>query len=320
MFSEQNISGQVFSTLEKLMFVYGKALFDALSQGFLTLLGVFAVIYIISKVFKSTLLEGKFSFNEIITTPLIIASVCTALLSSFAVLQNWIFKPCYDLAVNLTLQAVKATYGSSHVTSIVDMLNLIEQELDTQIFSVTKRMLADTGILFHVPGMFACLIINAPFMFVWVLFVALMVDCLFKFVSICAISPLLIITYPFKALRGISIAGLRILFNAILTMFFSGIAMGFTLAIMRLSDLSPIKDDRIVREDWFFSKAYWALFLVGCISILFHLKAPRIAANLASIDDGAGAAAAVAGFGSPEYDGGQRYGHGGCWQTRGSSR
>jgi hypothetical protein len=46
---------------------------------------------------------------------------------------------------------------------------------------------------------------------------------------------------------------------------------------------------------WVFSKDYWHLFLIGFISILFHLKASTIASNISGSSDGPGAAGALVG-------------------------
>ena len=46
-----------------------------------------------------------------------------------------------------------------------------------------------------------------------------------------------------------------------------------------------------------YSSDYWALFLIGFISILFHFKAATLASAISGAQDGPGAAAAVVGAG-----------------------
>lgn len=56
--------------------------------------------------------------------------------------------------------------------------------------------------------------------------------------------------------------------------------------------------DRVCGADHFVcTKSYWAAFLIGMISVLLHLLAPRIAANLSGASDSAATAAAVVGAG-----------------------
>lgn len=62
--------------------------------------------------------------------------------------------------------------------------------------------------------------------------------------------------------------------------------------------LATYDDDKVCDLNHFTcTKSYWAAFLIGMMSVLLHLLAPRIAANLSGASDSAATAAAVVGAG-----------------------
>jgi hypothetical protein len=79
--------------------------------------------------------------------------------------------------------------------------------------------------------------------------------------------------------------------------------MGFTVAVLRYytgPDVIPLNANGSIAMgagNFVFSPQYLAVFILGFISILFHLKAATLASNISGALDGPGAAAAVVGAG-----------------------
>jgi hypothetical protein len=297
-FTADNISGQVFTTVEQFTFKYSELIFNSISKGFLGIFSVCFALYLMIQLFQKGILKGEIPVSWLFT-PAIICTMVSLALADFQFLRGWIFDPVYNMSTNLTVQAVTLGVKDYAIHNIVDMLNVIERQLDQSVFAMCRTMLAQVGLTSYIQTLFAGLIIQGVFVFVWFLFLALMIDSLFKYMAVFATSPLLVISLAFPTTKTIGITGLKILLNALLTMFFAGIAMGFTILVMKVSGLGPLDNNgNIKTDDWAFSRSYWAFFLVGLVSVYFHLKVPKLAANFSAIDDGAGVAAAVAGLGT----------------------
>jgi hypothetical protein len=71
-----------------------------------------------------------------------------------------------------------------------------------------------------------------PYMFVLSIWGAYMVEAMFKIVAVGIIAPLLTIAFVFDGTRPFSIAGLRILLGAGLTIIFASGAMGFSMSVV----------------------------------------------------------------------------------------
>ena len=75
----------------------------------------------------------------------------------------------------------------------------------------------------------AALILLIPYLFVFGIFVAFMVEAIFKFIAIGLAAPVLIAGMPFPFTRAFGIAGLRIIIGAMFTIVFAAAAMGFSM-------------------------------------------------------------------------------------------
>src|SRR5262249_24666125 len=103
----------------------------------------------------------------------------------------------------------------------------------------------------------------------------------------------------FAPTRSFTVSAVRVLLGGALTVVFASVAMGFTVAILRYytePGIIPRNADGTFAMGagaFVFSPQYLALFILGFISILFHLKAATLAANISGALDTPGAAAAV---------------------------
>lgn len=151
-------------------------------------------------------------------------------------------------------------------------------------------------------------ILAIPYLFVLGIFLAFMLEGMFKLLAVTAIAPLVIVAAAFKNTQGFAVSAFRVVLNGVLTVIFAAVAMGFTIAIMRNYSMvegipldpsgnftSSIGD--ITAADPRAKGIFWPLFILGFISVLLHLKAATLASNISGASDGPGAAAAVVGAG-----------------------
>lgn len=81
-------------------------------------------------------------------------------------------------------------------------------------------------------GFIAATMMALPYVFVLAIFAAFMVEAMFKIVAAGIIAPVLVPFAIFPPLRPFTIAGLRIIFGAALTIIFASGAMGFSMSVV----------------------------------------------------------------------------------------
>ena len=286
-------AGELFSQLDSFLFIYGRTIFEATSGIFLGVFMSFYACKIMWDVFHKTTIKQKFEIEDFIK-PIFICAFLTTILVNSVLMETWVVRPIYDLSVGLATITASLTSNLPEGSNIVTMLDLVDNRLNDVIFKQCHEIQKNIGMI-EFPLHVGIWIIEGLYLFVWFLFLALMVEALFRFMTFFAISPLLIPAFFFSATKPIATAGFKSLLHGLLSMFMAGVAMGLTIAII---GESPEKFFSPMTSDWIFGQGWCLLLLVALISISFHLKAPKIAANLANIDDGPGAAAAVAGLGT----------------------
>jgi hypothetical protein len=170
--------------------------------------------------------------------------------------------------------------------------------VETAVLPFVRLLFTSSFLSFAwIPGF----VLAAPYVFVAGMFLSYLLQSAFYFVAIPAVSPLLVALMIFPATRGFAWAGLRVLFTGALTVVMASIAMGFTAYAMQVGGRALVADLAGCEQLLSFSGlvtsgGYWAMFLIGFLSILLHLAAPRLAANIGGASDSAaGAAGVVAG-------------------------
>lgn len=177
------------------------------------------------------------------------------------------------------------------------------------------------------------LILAAPYVFVLGVFGAFLIQSSFYFLAMTIAFPIAFMASIHPAFKGYQQAVLRIMLTGALTIVMAGIALGFTSYIINIG-LSSLASDLAANAGGNFNvveniansmngtqttgainsvlnslpivsgnlllmgqSSYWAVFLIGFVSILLHLAAPRLAANIGGASDSAASAAAVVGAG-----------------------
>lgn len=294
---DATITGKIFSTLQGLIFSYGKLIFESTAEIFLTLFLLIYSCQFLWKIFQTTLLNKKFNIEDFLK-PMAITTILPVILSSSSYCEEWIVRPVYDLSVYLATLTAAKTSSFNPSTGIVGMLNLVDGRLNDVVFQHVWGIYHSQGLGLNIAVGVGVVIIWTFYFFLWALFLALMVDAIWRFMTFFAISPLLIISLLLPQTKSIGLSGFKSLLQGLLGMFMVGLAMGMTLAVLSTEGISIVDIRGDVAKEWIFSESYFSLILVSLISISFHLKAPKVAANLSGIDDGAGAAATVAALGT----------------------
>lgn len=291
---EASITAKVFTILNDFLFKYGETIFENTAQIFLTLFSAVYGCKVMWDIFYKSTFKKKYDLEDFLK-PIVICSFLTTVLSTSSYVEEWIVRPLYDLSIGLATLTASLTTDLPKESGITGMLSLVDGKLNEVVFRPCN-IIADT-IGYKVHLWFGILIIQGLYIFVWFLFLALVIEAIFRFMTFYALSPLIICSFFFEQTKPIGMAGFRSLLHGILSLFLTGVAMGMTIAIIGTSQDLFFVDGKMNR-DWIFGEQYFTLILIALVSISFHLKAPKISANLANIDDGPGAAAAVAGLGT----------------------
>jgi hypothetical protein len=223
-------------------------------------------------------------------------------LSGYEYYREWIYTPIYEGTTATAQAIIGAGSSQTHTHTITGMLETMNTKLG-KVFLLSDAICTDAGWT-HPILSFGGVFIVLPFIFVKLIFLAYVVEMVFKLLLMTTLSPLLIMCMAFPSLRGFPIAGLRVIANGCFTLIFAAVAMGFTLSALDgvISSLPMGADGFTINASTFvFSDDYWTLFILGFISILFHLKASTVASNISGSQDGPGATAAVTGAGMAAF-------------------
>jgi hypothetical protein len=292
------VSCAIFEKFDTLAQAYGRQAFDLLAPSTHLAFNAFVGVWIAWVLAIDGALLGRLSFSKLF--PSVAAfTLCGILLAGVDLYWEWFYQPLYQTMneIAVTLVSPDSTAGTQ-ASDIAGMLGIVETEV-MRAFSVATAVMKDGGIT-NLYVLVAGVVLAVPYVFVWGIFLAFVIEGVFKLLAVTAVAPLLIAAAAFKPSRGFAIAGFRIVLGGVLTVIFAAVAMGFTLSVMRFFlDQVPVADDGFTSgiSKWVMSPGYWGMFLLGFVSVLFHLKAATLAANISGASDGPGAAAAVVGAG-----------------------
>ena len=239
-------------------------------------------------------------------------TVCGVMLTTANYYWEWIYVPAYEAMNGIAVTLVsKESFTTGQVRDVASMLGVVEREI-LRVLEVVKKMIQDGG-MWNIGPIIGGLFLAVPYLFVWGIFLAFVLEGIFKLLAITAVSPLLIAAAGFRPTRGFTLTGLRVILGGVLTVVFAAVAMGFTVSIMAAQlDKMPVgaAGFKTSAADWMFGPGYWAMFVLGFISILFHQKAATRAATISGANDGPGASATVVGAGMAAAGAAVRFGLG----------
>lgn len=290
----------IFTELDNLSMRYGREAFEALAPNVRVAFSSFIGLWFAFQLLYKGLFRGELTFKELVPQALLFVAVDVALRGS-GFYWDFFYTPIRESMSGIAQMVVVPAGGEVADKSIPGLLSVVEDQI-LRVLEIGKAMIRDAGMT-GLGLIVGALILILPYLFVWCVFMAFMLEGMFKLLAITALAPLALALAAFGPTRGFSIAALRVVINGALTVIFAAVAMGFTIAVVRyytaLPDvpLSASGEIALDANKFLFSKAYLAVFILGLVSILFHLKAATLAANISGASDGPGAAATVVGAG-----------------------
>ncbi len=294
---ETCISCPIFGELDALAQTYADQAFNALAPRISQLFNAFIGLWFAYELVFKLMLRGEFALQRFLSQVMVFVA-CSVALENADIFMTYVYQPLRTAMGGLTQMLVAVPATGIADTSYEGLLRTVENEL----WSVLKLAfyLISEGGLMNTLALFGGLVMAIPFAFVWAIFLAYLLEGTFKLLAVSALAPVLIAAAAFRPTRAFTVMGLRIGLSGVLTVVFAGVAMGFTLSVLNAAVQSAPISSGDIGDDvdtYIRSFDFISLFLIGVISILFHLKASTLASILSGATDGPGAAATVAGVG-----------------------
>lgn len=300
------ISVSMFKELHAIALDYSASAFTSIAS--LTLKLYFAVVSLWWTYIAVQFARGKGDLSSIFEHLFVITCVSVLLLafnrSGFSIFNNAFYAPVNALTSGIS-EALLKTFSRGNAPhqgeSILELLWFLEREIN-KLTDFTKAM---SGALswYNFHAHLLLLLVLIPYMFVWMIFLAFVLNYIFKITAITALAPIMVALFTFPSMRKYSYSMGKIVLSGALTVIFASVAMGFTLRLFHTyMELIPITEtgemQTEVVKDFIYSTNFLALFAFGGVSVLFHLKAPVLARAISGVADGPGAEAFVAGVGA----------------------
>jgi hypothetical protein len=283
----------MFDLFDQLAQGYARDAFNVIAPSAKLAFNAYVGAWIAWTFIYNAMIRGDLSIQMIVPRIMII-TLCSVALNSVDLYWQWIYQPAYDAMNQLSTTLVVKSSTGLDVSTLSGMLGTVEERI-LKLLTICGSIWSEGGLT-SIGLIFAAVILSLPYLFVWGIFMAFVLEGVFKLLAITAVAPLLVVCAAFQPTRGFAISGARIVLGGIMTVVFAAVAMGFTLSVLdTFIAKMPIGPDgfRVDISQWVLSPEYWAAFILGFVSVLFHLKAATLASNISGASDGPGAAAAV---------------------------
>jgi hypothetical protein len=283
----------MFNQFDQLAQGYGRDAFDVIAPAAKLAFNAYVGAWVAWVLIYNGIIRADLNVQTLVPRILTI-TVCSIALNGVDLYWDWIYQPIYDAMNQLATSLVVKSSTGIDVRTLAGMLGSVE----TRILNVLGLCVTiwNDGGLTALGLIIAALVLSLPYLFVWGIFMAFVLEGVFKLLAITSVAPLLIVAAAFPATRGFAISGMRVVLGGVLTVIFAAVAMGFTLSVLdTFMNTLPMTGGSFNQGAAAFvkSKEYWAAFILGFVSVLFHLKAATLASNISGASDGPGAAAAV---------------------------
>jgi hypothetical protein len=283
----------MFNQFDQLAQSYGRDAFDVIAPAAKLAFNAYAGAWVAWVLIYHAIIRADLSIQMLVPRLLTI-TLCSVALNGVDLYWDWIYQPTYDAMNQLATSLVVKSSTGIDVRTLAGMLGSVETRI-LKMLGICVTIWNDGGLT-AIGLIFAAVILSLPYLFVWGIFMAFVLEGVFKLLAITAVAPLLIVAAAFPATRGFATSGMRIVLGGVLTVIFAAVAMGFTLSVLdSFMNKLPMTGEVFNQGAVAFVKSpqYWAAFILGFVSVLFHLKAATLASNISGASDGPGAAAAV---------------------------
>lgn len=188
---------------------------------------------------------------------------------------DWMVIPLREASLNLTAFVLNPS-ASPNIFNIYDK---VDQSFST-IFDITAKYSNEAGFTWGVATLQRWLVnIGLVLLFgvLYAVFTGLLLVGLFSLHVMLVLGGIMILLAGFPFSRHIFWAWLRSCFNYALIPVFTGIVMAITLQVL---DQAAINMKELKASQGIFNKEIGSVFLIGILSVWFHLKAPEFTALL----------------------------------------
>ena len=253
-----------------------------------TVLSTWMVAYIIWVGGKMVAgLSGVEELKRLVGVALVF-TVALAFIRDYTLYRDWIYLPIENTALDLGMEIVRIAsedgtefeiYDSTESASkYASMIAVVEDQVvrvskfvwtivsgrDVSVFSDPVAWASSNG--FFIPRLLLGVILMLPYLFVVGLFVAFLIEALFKFVAMGFLAPIFIALMAFPGTRSFGLAAGRVLVGAALTIIF---AAGATLQAIEVLAEHLIGRGEIIGG--VFGEKLLAIILLVILAILFYL-------------------------------------------------
>ena len=302
---------EMFTTFYDFGMQYSTDIFQALLPPALILFNACVGLWFGHQLVFKVLIQGEFEAAEFIKSLCLFVFV-GSLLHGSNFFWDYIHGPFLNLASAIAQKIITLGKSSIGNPTFEGVIQTVDEALNNSVFQAWHILMNEGNwYTLTLKPMVGAVILMAPYIFVICIFLSFMLEFVFSVLVVTAMMPLLLVCLVFDVTRSFTISAGRIALNGALTLIFACIAMGFTIAVFhKFGPLIPASPEGAHREiaEFVFSKRYWAIFILGFVSVFFHLKASTFASAFAGSIGGPGPAAAVTAAGLGLYASSKRAG------------
>jgi len=245
----------IFKSLEEVKEVWAKKIYDMIAPKITSILQSIMIFYsmIMAILIMTKHQEGPAIFKKYFVAMVVMAIVRIMLFSR----EEGGYPLAWIIIREIEISALKlgALIISTTAQAPVDvnqagglyaaLTNLMEEQIWV-IFKIAQQIMnggSYLGVTEGISRAITALIMLLPYIFVIGIFLAFLVEAMFKFITISMLSPLLMPALIFGWSRAYVTASLRILLGAFLTIVFASMAMGFTVNVVskKMNEIDIIK-------------------------------------------------------------------------------
>lgn len=195
---ESCITCELYARLDNVAVEFARAGFAALETPVSRLFGSILALWMVWQIGIKALVTGDFELRPFVKQ-LFFMIVTAAVLESLHLYWDWVFDTARSTTSGLAQVLVNPIAGQAGDVSILGLLDAVETEVK-HVGDNVRAMVDDAGWRLWRP--LAGLLLMVPFFFVWAIFLAYVLEGLFKLMAVSALAPLFIAIAPFQPLRG----------------------------------------------------------------------------------------------------------------------
>lgn len=284
----------MIAPINQLAEAYAIKLFNVLAPGALSLFQACVGCWLVWNIIHHGILKPGMNFQKFFK-PLLVFSFITLLLRGHGFFWEYCYTPLYRFTMDLLSTIIRSGQQGSSVTDLNGLLQVVETSI-LNVADFCQRIYGDTGWN-PLPKILGFILI-IPFIALWAIFMVFMVEYIFKLLVVSSLAPLLIVAAAFGTTRTYAFSALKVVFQGILTVCISVIAMSLTLAAINAAVGGLHLNDGhsgVVDNFMSFTGSFCSFFALALVSIVFQLKSPAIASNIIGSHDGSGVAGTIGG-------------------------